>query len=330
MPGPFYNAIKGTTAGTPGTGAFTPNAASSGFRAWSNVPTGWVGLARYEDGTDWELQYSYWNGTTLSRSASAQFVASSTGSGLTLTSAATAAMVSDANEIAPDFAGYPVRGHLPLIGGTTLTILGSPNATVQGTAAAAAIASTNYLTRQIAVKYTSATTASALAGLTTTGSWVMSSSTSGTGGWLYNARFGCLSLPTGPCIFVGMTSSSYSTGEPSAKTAHLAALGLDSTDTNLQIITNSNAGACTKINTGIPLVAAACYDLTLWSDPGSLTIFYLLIRLDNGAIFYGSTATDVPTADQAMFPNVLGALNATNTGTAIVVHICHSLIRSVS
>jgi hypothetical protein len=60
---PFYNCIKGATSGAPGTGAFTPNAAASGFRAWSLVPTGWIGLVRYEDGTSWELTYSYWNGS---------------------------------------------------------------------------------------------------------------------------------------------------------------------------------------------------------------------------------------------------------------------------
>ena len=80
---PFLNAIKGTTASAPGTGSFTPNAAASGFLAWSTVPTNWVGLVRYDDGTDWELRYGFWNGTTITRASNV--VASSTGSALSLT-----------------------------------------------------------------------------------------------------------------------------------------------------------------------------------------------------------------------------------------------------
>jgi hypothetical protein len=91
-----HGAIKGTTSGTPGTGAFTPNAAASGARAWSNVAAGWIGVVRFDDGSAWELAYSYWNGTTLSRS-SAGFIDSSTGSQLSLTSAATAALVVSAD-----------------------------------------------------------------------------------------------------------------------------------------------------------------------------------------------------------------------------------------
>jgi hypothetical protein len=147
MHGPFYNAVKGTTAGTPGTGAFTPNAASASYRAWSTVPTGWWGLVRFEDGSSWELSYCYWNGTTLSRSA-AQEVDSSSGSLLTLTSAATAALVNDGARVSPSL-NVPVRGSFPIPGSATApTALGLAAVTVTGTAAAAAIAATNYLTEQ--------------------------------------------------------------------------------------------------------------------------------------------------------------------------------------
>ncbi len=328
MAGPFYNCIKGTTSGTPGTGAFTPNAASSGFLAWSTVPTGWIGLVRFEDGTDWELQYCYWNGTTLSRSATAQFVASSTGSGLTLTSAATAAMVADANEIGPDFSTLPARGIVALAGSSGSTAIGCAAATVTGTGASSGF-STNFLLRQPRVKSTSATTANAQAGWSHATALQFTSSTSGAGGWQFTARFGASTLPTGPRVFIGMTGTTYvaSTAEPSALTAHFAILGKDSTDTNLQIMTNSNAGSATKIDTGIALATSAFYELTLWSNPGSLTIYYLLVRLDSGAIFYGSTATDIPAADIGIFPQLLMCLNGTNTGTAVVVELGHYLMR---
>src|SRR4051812_31933390 len=109
MAAPFFLAVKGNTSGTPGTGAFTPNTAQAGYRAWSTVPTGWIGLVRYEDGTAWELTYSYWNGTTLSR-ASTQMVASSTGSQLSLSSSGLAGLVLDSAEVQPHLGGAQLRG----------------------------------------------------------------------------------------------------------------------------------------------------------------------------------------------------------------------------
>ncbi len=119
------------------------------------------------------------------------------------------------------------------------------------------------------------------------------------------------------------------TSEPSALTAHYAVLGKDSTDTNMQLLVNSNAGAGTKTDTGIPLVAGGWYECTLWSEPGSLTVYILLVRLDTGDIFYGSATTDTPAANTAMFIQAVSGLSAT-TGTAIVLNISHLLMRSVS
>ena len=331
MPGPFYNAIRGSTAGTPGTGAFTPNAASSGFLAWSTVPVGWVGLARFTDGTAWELQYCYWDGTTLSRSATTQFVSSSTGSGLTLTSAATATLVPDTNLLGCDALFSPVRGYVAVAStNTTPNLFGAPTLTVQGTGGLASLAATNYLTRQIRHLSTSPTTANGQCGWTSVLPVVVASSTSNTGGWVFGARFGVSQLPTGPRWFCGLTSvTQLSTVEPSALVASYASVALDSTDTNLQILTNDGTTGGTKVNTGMPLVANSFYEILLWSNPGSLTVFYLLIRLDTGAIFYGSTATDVPTTGALMFPQMIGGLSAT-TGTAMIAHFGHMLFRSVS
>lgn len=329
MAGPFYNNIKGTTAGTPGAGAFTPNAASAGFLAWSTVPTGWVGLVRYEDSTDWELSYSYWNGTTLSRAATTQFVSSSTGSGLTLTSAATATMVADANKLGPMPATLPDRGVIAVIGATTTTAIGCAAVTTTGTVAGVSPASTNFLTRQMRSQLTSATTANAQAAWSHSGGWVVSSSTAGVGGWLWSARFGVSQIPTGPRLWAGVTFTSYvgATTDPSSIGTHAAFFGKDSADTNIQLMLNNNAGNATKTDTGIPLAANGWYEATLWSEPGSLTVYALLIRLDTGAVFYKSSSTTAPVTGTAMFPQIVAGLSAT-TGTAIILHIGHYLVKS--
>ena len=329
MASPLYNAIKGTTSGAPGTGAFTPNAAATGFLAWSTVATGWVGLVRFEDTSNaWELRYCYWNGTTLSRSANA-FVASSSGSGLTLTSAATATMVADANEIQPHLGGTPLRGWLAFANSTTSPWpFGTSALTITGTAAAAAIAATNILTEQVRHQANSATTAHAQAGWSQTQPLVVYSTTAGRGGWEYTARFGAAQLPTSPKLFCGLTTTTLVAlnTEPSALTANLAVFGKDSTDTNIQFITNSNAGSGTKTDTGIPLVANDFYEATIWSDPGGGRIYGLLVRLGTGDIWYGSTTSDLPANGSLLFMNTIGGLSAT-TGTAFQMCIASVMIR---
>lgn len=321
MSGPFYNAIRGTTSGAPGTGAFTPNAAASGFVAWSTVPSGWIGLVRYEDGSNWELSYGYWNATTITRPA-AGFVSSSSGSQLSLTSAATASLVADGDGVNPHFV-TPLCGARPNINNAGVTVIGLAAGTATGTAAAASLATTNLLTLQPRVQYTSVTTANGQAGYThaVTGGVGIPSTTAGRGGYEFACRFGASGLPTGPRLFVGMTATNFvgNTAEPSALTANCAFHGFDSTDSNIiQLITNSNAGTGTKISTGITFAANGWYESRIWTLPGSTTTYARLFRFDTGDIHYTSTSTDVPASGATMSPHCIGGLSAT-TGTAFVM-----------
>jgi hypothetical protein len=319
MSGPFHNAIRGTTAGTPGTGAFTPNAAATGFLAWSTVPSGWIGLVRYEDGSNWELSYGYWDLTTITRPANG-FVSSSSGSQLSLTSSATASLVADGYRLAPDTPGT-LRQATVIPATANLTVFGMPAGTTTGTGAGVAMSTTNYLTEQPRLQITSATTANAQSGYSHAAQYGISSTNAGRGGWKFRARFGASQLPTGPRLFVGMTGATFvgNTGEPSAFTQNYAVHAKDSTDTNIQLLTNSNAGAGTKIDTGIPLAANGWYESAIWTDPGSTTIKALLIRWDTGDIHYTTTTTDVPAANSTLMPQCLSGLSST-TGTAIVLH----------
>jgi len=325
MAAPFYNAIKGTTSGTPGTSAFTPNAASTGYQAWSNVHSGWVGLTRYEDGSAWELSYGYWNATTITRPSSG-FVASSTGSQLSLSSSATAALVIDAGEMQPHIGGSGWALYIPVVASTNISGLGIAAPTSTGTAAGSTITTTNYLTEQARNKYTSATTANAQAGRTFATASAVYSTAAGRGGFEYTFRFGVSGQPTGPRLFAGMTGTTFvaSTAEPSALVASFAALTKDSTDTNLQFTTNDGSGSGTKSDTGIPLTTNGWYECTIWAPPGGGTIYCLLIRLDDPSgsnIWFGSRTSDLPANGTLPFPQILGGLNATNTGTAIIMEI---------
>lgn len=335
MPGPFYNAIKGTTAGTPGTGAFTPNAAATGGLAWSTVPAGWIGLVRFEDGSAWELQYSYWNGTTLSRNANVggtlnQFVASSTGSGLTLTSAATAAMVPDAAEIQPGLGSTRTSGALANLNNNSSTLFGFATVAGQGTVSAVSLSNTNYMTERVRLRYTSSTVANGAAGWSFSQFLANRSTSAGRGGFVYTSQFGFSQLPVGPKVFAGMTSSSWNgSGEPSAHTANLAVLGVDSTDSNFHLITNDASGAGGKTDTGIALAVDGWYEARVWCDPGGSEVFGRLIRMDTGQIWLGSTTTNLPTSGAMMTAHLQSSLSGT-TGTAIIMEIGQVFVRNVN
>jgi hypothetical protein len=319
MPAPAYPAIKGTTSGTPGTGAFTPNAAYSGYRAWSNVPTGWMGLVLFQDGPAWELSYCYWNGTTLSRGTNQRFD-SSTGSVLSLTSAATAALVEDPLETAPTLLRNDLRAAISNLGGTTFSLIGAGTPTALGTPAGSTSATTNLLTMQPRIQFTSATTANAQAGIHHNTGAQYYSTTAGLGGFLAGARFGATQLPTGPRLFVGQATSTYggSTGEPSALAASIAAFAKDSTDTNIQLLTKDGTTA-NKVDTGIPFATNGWYDARVWAEPGGGRIYGRLFRLDTGDIWYGSTTTNLPADGSLMRMMVIGGLSST-TGTAMIFH----------
>ena len=81
--------VKCAVSGTPGTGTITVSTASSGFRGFTASDDGKYFSCTFVDGTAWETadQCLYTHaGTTLTRGT---FVASSTGSALSLSSAAT-------------------------------------------------------------------------------------------------------------------------------------------------------------------------------------------------------------------------------------------------
>jgi len=331
--GPFYNLIGSTTSAAAGTGAFTPSAAAPGFISWTDsilgVAAGWVGLVRYEDGADWELRYDYWNGTALSRPANG-LVASSTGSALSLSSAAVALMVPDGALVQPNLGTGMGRGWTG-IGNSS----GAPSAvgtgalTVTGTAGNAALATTNLRTEIPQSQVASATTANAQAGFAPAAPLAVNNTAAGRGGWLFMCRFGTsTTIPALRRLFVGATGTNYvgQTIDPSAFTAHFAAFALDAADTNIQLLTNSNAGGGTKIDTTIPLVQDGWYHAQIWMRPGGGRVYALLVRLDTGAIWYGTTTTDIP-GTTTLLPNCVGGLSST-TGTAFTLNMGALMLRA--
>lgn len=326
MFGSHFDAIKGTTAGAPGTGSFTPNAAASGFRAWSNVAAGFVGQVLFEDGSAKEGAWCYWDGTTLTRPANG-FVWSTTGSQLSLGSSATAALAASADEIEGPLGGGRFAA-LVATSSTTHTAIGDTASSTLGSSGAHTQATTNLLTEQVAIKYTSGTTADSVAGVGFANSQALYSTASGRGGFDCFSRFGPLQLPTGPRLAAGVTNPAYSSGEPSAIAGNFAMFLKDSTDTNIQFATKDGTTAG-KTDTGITLTAGAFYLARVWAAPGGGRVYGLLIRWDTGDIWYGSRTTNLPTNGTFLKGMIAGALNGSNTGTAFVLHIASIVLRTL-
>lgn len=333
MPMPFYNAIRGTTTEAPGTGSYTPSGASPGFRPWhAGVPGGWIGLVRYEDVDDWELRYGFWDGITISRPKNG-FVDSSTGCELNLSSSATAAVVVDAAEVMSHIGGVSWRGWVPVVGGSSVTAMGVPSPKHVGTAASAtgALSAANYLTMQPRVGLTSGAEAGNQAGMALTKATAFQATSAFRGGYEFSARFGASTLPPAPKLFVGMTAASFISvpEEPSTFSSSYAAVAKDSTDTNIQFLVNSGSELATAIDTGIPYEENGWYEVTLWNEPSSYQTHCLLVRVDTGDIYHGSTLVNVPADGAAMFPQALSGLSGT-AGTPVVFHVGSVFIRSGS
>jgi hypothetical protein len=320
--------VKGTTAGTPGTGAFTPNTAVTGFSAWSVVVAGWIGLVRYDDGAAWELAFSYWNGTTLSR-ASTQVYASSSGSQLTLTSATTATLITDIQGFLDGLSSKPWRMVLATVSNSSPASLGIPAPSSYGTAAASTIVNTNYLTEQPRMQYTSGTAADNVAGWNGSSNVsALYTTTAGRGGFVYDSIWGASQLPANPRFGAYLSNGSLSGGQPSAQNASFVALAKDSGDTNIQFMTNDGTAPATKGDTGIAIVANGWYRASFWVPPGGGTASGLMIQLDTGAIWYGSTTATLPADGAALIANLHCGLNGTDTGTACIFHPAHMAVKA--
>lgn len=326
MAGPFFNNIKATSSGAAGTGAFTPSSAVLGALDWTNVPSGWIGLVRFDDGTASELRYSYWNGTTLARATNA-FVWSTTGSALSLSSSATAELVIDGLDVQPHLGGTRWGLTVSQLGANTIQTMGMTSQTNNGTPSLANLATTNFLTEQAREVWTSLTTANAAAGPSNSIAQCVFSTAAGRGGGEFVARFGASQLPTGPKLVVGLSAALWSAAnEPSAQAFNAIAFTKDSTDTNIQFLTKDGTTAH-KIDTGIPLTANGWYEASVWFDPGGAKAWGLLIRLDTGDIWFGSTTSNLPANGSLLLAQIVGSLSAT-TGTAFIMNAGSMSIRT--
>lgn len=141
-------------------------------------------------------------------------------------------------------------------------------------------------------------------------------------------KFGFTQFPTSPRCMIGGagTNTVSSATEPSALTTNMVIVGFDSTDTNMQFITNNNSGAGTKTDTGIARAINTWYQYAQWVLPGSLEWHQMLIDHTNGTIYYRKTSTDCPATGVGLQPHIVAQLTA-STGTAIILQLGEVMLK---
>lgn len=207
-------------------------------------------------------------------------------------------------------------------GATLLTTVGLPAApTASGTATAVSFASTNLCTRAPRLGYLSAATAASLAGVRTTNGSTQAYIRAGRG-FDVTIQFSIIATVSDRQLYAGLApgTTTFNTGNPS-NALNSIMLGMDSTDTNLQIMHNDGTGSCTKIDLGAsfpaPTINQDFYELRLYQAPGSLNVGYYVENLHNGNKADGLLSTDLPALDQGLTVQ----LALSNGATASAVQI---------
>ncbi len=182
--------------------------------------------------------------------------------------------------------------------GTTVTVWGMQNTTV-GTASTPTITSADMANMMRRVRVTSATTANSASELRSTQPLVGRGSVAGLGGFFYAVRFSINSTTANQRLFSGLTAATGATSTSAAPSSlvNMVGVGWDSTDANLQIMSNDNTGTATKVDLGSSFptnTTAAVYELIMFAPPNGSTIGYRVTRLDTGAVTSGTLSSDLP------------------------------------
>lgn len=197
----------------------------------------------------------------------------------------------------------------------TMNFVGGASMGTVGTATARTPADTSYLTRRTRVAFVSAATASSNAGVNmyVAGVGFANRNT----GFQFDQAMGLAAVTVDMKWFCGLYNTfANGIGQPST-ILNAIGIGCDSTDTNLQLMTNDGSGTASKIDLGAsfpPRTAGACYSVWLGCAPGGSTIYYRVKRLDVPAIATGSVSSKLPSAATLMF----SLLMANNTSAAAI------------
>lgn len=218
---------------------------------------------------------------------------------------------------------------LPIVGGTTASLIGWPAQSVNGTSTTAAIGSGNRRTNAQRMEFlvTAASTSAcahfriAQAGFGVNGSAAWEG---GFRGLMHGApATGCANASHR--FFMGLGDSlAMSDVDPSSQT-QVVGIGYDSADANLQFMHNDASGTCTKIDLGASFAKpttdrSVWYRLRLYAPPGTTRLLcYEVTNLETGAVAVGAVTTNLPPASSYVTPKAYGSVGGVSSVVGITM-----------
>ena len=231
-----------------------------------------------------------------------------------------------------------------LINNNSTTVVSEGGVTMSSSAStlAQSVASTNFSTKQVRLRYY-ATTVSAGRYTGTRGSallWFIH------GGFRYICDFnisdtaysaGCqqfygLAGQTTDLAYGGVSGTLVST------LTNIIGVGSENGDTNLQVFHNDATGTATKIDLGINFpanrtagaISTTVYSITLYNAPASNDVLYRVVNNETGAIAEGTISTNLPLTSQGLnffASRCMSTTSVTNTGQFDLSKLgCYSLL----
>lgn len=232
----------------------------------------------------------------------------------------------------------------PLLGTRTVSVIMPQNGTINylghqgggnaiGTTTTPDVDTSATITSYPYINLLSAAPAGSTAGVGVTKLTYGRGSATGCGGFRMNFIVGTKSAVAAQAAFWGLQSTNtssfnstfnYATTNPDQQ-VDCVGVGYNTGETNLYVMHNDAAGACTRVNLGanFPVDSSSLYRCEFWCATGSsATIFYRITRLNDGTKAEGELTTDLPTAGTNMGPRFAVANRATASAVTLALAGC--------
>lgn len=206
---------------------------------------------------------------------------------------------------------------------TAMNVLGGPAVTAVGTLSHPNLTTSSLRQSTSRAQVLSAATANSAAEIRAAFARTWRGDQPGLGGFFFRMRFGIVSTVAGQRSFFGLTNSTAAIATTQDPTLLLQCCGVGNAagDTNLQMLANDGAGACTKVDLGADFPAQGVddmYELTMFAAPNASTISWRIERLALGTTAEGTfSGADIPSTFQFLAPRAY----INNNGVAASVQL---------
>lgn len=196
---------------------------------------------------------------------------------------------------------------LPRPGAATLDVVGL-SVTTTGTLNLTTPASGGLFPQSARVKYTSAGTAGASAGVNGAAAPYWRGNAADLGGFYVRMVGAIETFQATSRMFMGLYASTTAIGNVNPSTLlNMVGVGFDSGQTTLRLLTNDGTGAATAVDLGANFPTTAgwdMYELILSAEPNGSEIRYRVERLNSGHVAEGTITTDMPASTSFMAPHL--------------------------